>query len=149
MRLEPPIAQDLSLFTSTCCLVGHTHLPLVCTARAGENASLRIRRPSADERITAGPDRLIVNIGSVGTSFVDPQLASYLLIDDPGNGAAPTLTFRSVPYPTDQFMSKLRSSSAPPELVLDRQRQFSEPSPIALRALEAHRQWYGDLIPVS
>jgi diadenosine tetraphosphatase ApaH/serine/threonine PP2A family protein phosphatase len=143
-KLEPPGIEDLRRFASRFCLVGHTHLPLVCAAaddRAGA-ATLQVSRPPANETRRLEAERAIVNVGSVGRSFVDPLLARYLLIDTHGRDDAPALTFRSVPYAVQRLLGKLEVCGVPPELAAELQTAFEGPTPVRERVLASHRSWY-------
>ena len=147
--LAPPVLGDLARFASRFCLNGHTHLPLVCRAAmpALGETSLQIRRSFPGERIVLDAERAIVNVGSVGTSFVDPRRADYVLVEEPGEAGTVTLSFRSVPYPVESFIAKLHECGLPPPLALRREQGFSELSPVARRTLAAHQELYADLAP--
>ena len=87
-------------------------------------------------------ERAVVNVGSVGSSFVDARLACYLVVDQAAQGEPPTITFRAVPYPVQTFVDKLHSCGVPPELASLRQRWLDGDNPVRDRILATHRQWY-------
>ena len=144
---DPPAVGDLTRFASRYCLVGHTHLPLVCrypTNGAGA-ASVQISRPPTGEPMVLDDDRAIVNVGSVGASFTDPRLACYLMLDEPAGGDAPMLTFRAVAYPVQSFLDKLRDFDIPAELAAGRQLGFDRPNPARERVAALYREWYPEV----
>jgi diadenosine tetraphosphatase ApaH/serine/threonine PP2A family protein phosphatase len=73
-------AANLAHFTTTCCLVGHTHLPAVFSSRRGRQ---RLAYAQDGDELDLGEEgvRFILNPGSVGQPRDHDPRASYLLLD--------------------------------------------------------------------
>ncbi|HEY3108557.1 MAG TPA: metallophosphoesterase family protein [Chloroflexota bacterium] len=133
--LRPPALSDFASFRDRLLLVGHTHLPLLYR-RDGRGHS-RWLDPPVGQPIALGRGRAIANPGSVGSSFVDPGLASALLYD----AARRELTWLAVPYPVGGVLERLRAAGAPAALLAG-QRQYvaGELEPMR-RARAEHEAW--------
>src|SRR5262245_44017827 len=133
--LRPPSAADLASFDGRLLLVGHTHLPLLY--RPGCRARRRWLAPPPGRPIALDGRRAVANPGSVGSSFVDPGLASALLYD----GARGELTWLAVRYAVDDVLTRLRAAGAP-DALLAGQRQYAAGALAPMRAARAeHATW--------
>jgi predicted phosphodiesterase len=141
---DPPGIDDLGCFASSYCLIGHTHLPLLCRFSSDPTDPLpvQIRRPDPGESVLLDAERAIVNVGSVGYSFVDTRLACYALIDVPGGSGAPTLTFRAVRYSVENFVAKLQACGVPSSLAALRIGVFDGSNPIRDQLRAVYGEWY-------
>jgi predicted phosphodiesterase len=102
-------ADNLAAFETTLCLFGHTHLPIVFRASAGEVETVRA---TPDEPITLNGERCLINPGSVGQPRDGNPAASYMLLD-PESGS---LEFRRVAYQVEVTQRLIRDADLPPRL---------------------------------
>jgi diadenosine tetraphosphatase ApaH/serine/threonine PP2A family protein phosphatase len=102
-------ADNLAAFETRLCLFGHTHLPIVFRASAGEVETVRA---TPDEPITLNGERCLINPGSVGQPRDGNPAASYLLLD-PESGS---LEFRRVAYQVEVTQRLIRDADLPPRL---------------------------------
>lgn len=108
--LRPPVASDFATFAGAVCLVGHSHVPYLYVR--GANGERRLVEPpiGVAQEILAG-ERAIANPGSVGSCFVDPNRASYLVYESAGGGTI-RLTWHSLPRPAAELVDRIRSRGA-------------------------------------
>jgi predicted phosphodiesterase len=139
---DPPGVEDLDRFSARYCLVGHTHLPLVCSyaTSKGRDPSVAISRPPANQPVLIDADRAIVNVGSVGSSLHEPNLACYTLIEEPEDGGPATFTFRAVPFPVQRLMDHLRDCGISPQLTEGR--RLGKESRRQARVGDLYLEWY-------
>lgn len=113
--IYPSTAENnFDLFETPYCLVGHTHSPVIF--QQGENESSEVKEilPSIDEPMDLGPERLIINPGSVGQPRDGDPRASYLILDD----EEMTIEYRRVAYPVEKTQAKMIEQGLPSRLVL-------------------------------
>jgi predicted phosphodiesterase len=104
-------------FNTPYCLVGHTHTPGIFRLTPETEGSGPICEQIAldnGEPAKLGPERLIVNPGSVGQPRDGDSRASYaiLRLDEM------TVEHRRVPYPIEETQAKMMSHDLPLRLVL-------------------------------
>lgn len=98
-------------FDTPYCLVGHTHLPAVF-AYDPRRDHCQMRDFSAEEPLSLGDERLIINPGSVGQPRNGDPLASYALLEE-GKG---WLLRRRVAYDVETAQRRIREAGLPPRL---------------------------------
>jgi diadenosine tetraphosphatase ApaH/serine/threonine PP2A family protein phosphatase len=102
-------------FDTPFCFVGHTHTPVIFRlidkgeTKACDSIPTALNRP-----LNLGPERLIINPGSVGQPRDGNQRASYLILDD----QALTIEYRRVEYDIDKTQAKMMEYDMPLRLVL-------------------------------
>jgi predicted phosphodiesterase len=97
------------------CLVGHTHTPVVFRLHEGHGEQKsEALAPALNEPIELGPERLIINPGSVGQPRDGDPRASYALLDD----EPLTIEYRRVTYPWEQTQARMMGHDLPLRLVL-------------------------------
>ena len=101
---------NLALFETAHCLVGHTHVPLVFRQRGGKVEGVHVK---GDMSYSLGPERLVINPGSVGQPRDGDPRASALLIDTEAN----TLDWHRVAYPIEQVQELMEQAGLPRRLV--------------------------------
>ena len=101
---------NLALFETAHCLVGHTHVPLVFRQRGGKVEGVHVK---GDMTYALGPERLVINPGSVGQPRDGDPRASALLIDTEAN----TLDWHRVAYPIEQVQQLMEQEGLPRRLV--------------------------------
>jgi diadenosine tetraphosphatase ApaH/serine/threonine PP2A family protein phosphatase len=96
-----------------CCLVGHTHVPVLYTLQDGE-FTVRVRRPVSGEavRLPEG-GRAIVNPGSVGQPRDGDPRAAYAILDT----VEATWLLRRVAYPIEVTQAHMREAGLPERLI--------------------------------
>jgi predicted phosphodiesterase len=102
-------------FDTRFCLVGHTHTPVIFRlneANGGDRCETLL--PALNRPMKLGPERLIVNPGSVGQPRDGNPAASYALLDT----EAATLEHRRVAYPIEETQAKMMEHDLPLRLVL-------------------------------
>jgi diadenosine tetraphosphatase ApaH/serine/threonine PP2A family protein phosphatase len=92
------------------CLVGHSHIPFVCTA--SENGVLFAEAVSGSP-VELSSEKLIVNPGGVGQPRDADPRASYAVFDS----AANTVTHHRVEYDIQATQEKMRRHGLPPFLI--------------------------------
>jgi predicted phosphodiesterase len=102
---------NLDCFSTTYCLVGHTHVPLVF--RQGREGRLAAVRPDAGTRLTLGEERLIINPGSVGQPRDGDPRASAVLLDMDEQ----TVEWRRIAYPIEKVQELMAEASLPARLI--------------------------------
>lgn len=107
---------NLAHFTTPCCLVGHTHIPLVFVLEHSDSGPVRSRalRPAPGEAFALARQRCIYNPGSVGQPRDRDPRASYALYDSD----AQTLTHYRVPYDVAATQQRMASVGLPDYLIL-------------------------------
>lgn len=116
-------SENLAYFETGCCLVGHTHLPMVFTAGDGDHADGDGEAPEAgncaarhwttDDPVIPGERRLIINPGSVGQPRDGDPRASYALHD----GDRATLVLYRVGYDVRATQKKMQALGLPERLI--------------------------------
>jgi diadenosine tetraphosphatase ApaH/serine/threonine PP2A family protein phosphatase len=106
---------SFSLFDTPFCFVGHTHAPAIfrLSSEGGEEVC-EAMPPASDGPLSLGPERLIINPGSVGQPRDGDPLASYLILDM----EALTVEHHRVPYPIEKTQAKMLEHDLPPRLVV-------------------------------
>ncbi len=99
------------LFSTSACLVGHSHLPLLFEQRPDGSCAGRSLAP--DESVPLDGRRLIINPGGVGQPRDRDPRAAYALYD----GEARTLTHRRVAYNVAATQAAMRRHHLSPSLV--------------------------------
>jgi len=99
-------------FSTPVCLVGHTHVPVVFRLDK-ESARCRAEVPPLAEPIQLGPDRVIINPGSVGQPRDGDPRASYAVLDT----EAKTWEFRRVSYAVEITQERMRAEGLPRYLI--------------------------------
>jgi diadenosine tetraphosphatase ApaH/serine/threonine PP2A family protein phosphatase len=101
-------AANLTYFGTPFCFVGHTHRPAVFWGPSEEGPG-GANEPAADEEISLGERRLIINPGSVGQPRDGDPRASYALLDLERR----TVRFRRVEYDIAATQEKMRQAGLP------------------------------------
>lgn len=99
-------------FSTTTCLVGHTHIPLVFKLD-GERQRCEAMIPPLFGQLTLGSRRMIINPGSVGQPRDGDPWASYALLDT----ANMTWEYRRVPYAVEITQERMRARGLPRRLI--------------------------------
>lgn len=99
-------------FSTPVCLVGHTHVPAVFRLDR-ERECCRAEVPPLAEPIQLGPDRVIINPGSVGQPRDGDPRASYALLDT----EAMTWELRRVSYAVETTQERMRAEGLPRYLI--------------------------------
>jgi diadenosine tetraphosphatase ApaH/serine/threonine PP2A family protein phosphatase len=110
-------------FDTVFCLVGHTHTPVIyrlgnegepkATPRHAAGASCEALLPSK-EAFGLGPERLIINPGSVGQPRDGNPQAGYAILDMDSL----TIEHRRVSYPVEKTQAKMVKHALPTRLVM-------------------------------
>ena len=102
-------------FDTQYCLVGHTHTPVAYRLdnEDGDEVCETIL-PSPDGPLKLGPERLIINPGSVGQPRDGDPRASYLVLDTD----ALTVQHRRVEYAVERTQAKMEKQGLPMRLVV-------------------------------
>jgi diadenosine tetraphosphatase ApaH/serine/threonine PP2A family protein phosphatase len=106
---------NLEYFDTPFCLVGHTHTPALFRLSEGEDESAchaLMLLPNTPRRL--GPERLIINPGSVGQPRDGDPQASYLILDL----ELLQVTHRRVPYPVEKTQAKMMKYDLPTRLAV-------------------------------
>ena len=89
-----------------CCFMGHTHVPGVFTCEDASNSVFPYDFLSLDQlpdyRYKIGPDKVMVNVGSVGHPRDHDPRACYVLLHD-----GELLEFRRVSYDLETTFRKI------------------------------------------
>jgi diadenosine tetraphosphatase ApaH/serine/threonine PP2A family protein phosphatase len=106
-----PVARaNFGAFTTTHCLVGHTHVPLVFRFDDGRIETLQ---PSHGSHLALDERRMIINPGSVGQPRDGDPRACGMLLDTETN----VLEWHRVAYPVATTQQRMREAGLPPRLV--------------------------------
>ncbi|HNS52480.1 MAG TPA: metallophosphoesterase family protein [Anaerolineae bacterium] len=94
------------------CLHGHTHVPVLISlvAQKGRDRVTWAQPPGAP--CSLGPERMLINPGSVGQPRDGDNRASYLILDPD----ALLIEHRRVEYPYEQTQRKMLNRGLPPRL---------------------------------
>jgi predicted phosphodiesterase len=102
-------------FGTPFCFVGHTHAPaLFRRQKEGKAKTCEVLSPDVNSPMHLGPERLIINPGSVGQPRDGDPRASYILLDP----EAQTIEYRRVAYPIEKTQAKMMDHDLPLRLVL-------------------------------
>ncbi len=99
-------------FSTPVCLVGHTHVPVLFRLDE-ESGRCEAELPPLPEPVHLGPERVIVNPGSVGQPRDGDPRASYAMLDT----EAMTWEFRRVSYPVEVAQDRMRAEGLPRPLI--------------------------------
>jgi predicted phosphodiesterase len=110
---------NFDYFQTSYCLVGHTHVPLIFQRPLpGERVpNYQTVVPRASQPIALGPNRLIINPGSVGQPRDGYPQAAYMIYESGASADAGLLTLRRVTYPVVSVQQKMRDAGLPPRLI--------------------------------
>jgi diadenosine tetraphosphatase ApaH/serine/threonine PP2A family protein phosphatase len=112
--LYPPIARlNYAHFTTTYCLVGHTHVPVAFRFFEQEGTCVA-EQLSEEGAQSLGEGRLIINPGSVGQPRDGDARAGYAILDTD----ALTLEYRRVHYDVSQIQRLMETASLPQRNIL-------------------------------
>ncbi|MDZ7295974.1 MAG: metallophosphatase family protein [candidate division KSB1 bacterium] len=103
---------NFAYFSTSVCLVGHTHIPLIFELDEQRNRCETIFPPSF-EPLTLDQHRLIINPGSVGQPRDGDPRASYALLDT----ESLTWELRRVAYPVEVTQERMRARGLPRRLI--------------------------------
>ena len=92
------------------CLVGHTHVPIIC--RMDDAQDIAVIPPRPDAPLSLRQDSLLINPGSVGQPRDGDPRASYAIYDS----ETETLTHRRAEYDVEKTQRKIISLGLPPFL---------------------------------
>jgi diadenosine tetraphosphatase ApaH/serine/threonine PP2A family protein phosphatase len=102
-------------FETPFCLVGHTHTPVVFRLiNDDDRVYCEELAPSPDGPLELGPERALINPGSVGQPRDGDPRASYLILDT----GALTIQHRRVEYALDKTQAKMEVHGLPNRLVV-------------------------------
>jgi diadenosine tetraphosphatase ApaH/serine/threonine PP2A family protein phosphatase len=102
-------------FGTPFCFVGHTHTPVIFRLSLDEDAATcEPLLPSLNGSLLLGPERLIINPGSVGQPRDGDPRASYAILDD----ETLTIEYHRVAYPIEKTQAKMMEHNLPLRLVL-------------------------------
>jgi predicted phosphodiesterase len=94
------------------CFHGHTHIPIAVRQASQKGRDRVIWSQPSEKACTLGPERMLVNPGSVGQPRDGNHHASYLLLDP----EALVIEYRRVEYPYMQTQDKMRERGLPARL---------------------------------
>jgi predicted phosphodiesterase len=101
---------NINRFSTTHCLVGHTHVPLVYRQNASK---VEPWLPARASRLELDERRALINPGSVGQPRDGDRRASGMLLDTDDM----TAEWRRVEYPIDSVQELMRKAGLPKRLV--------------------------------
>jgi predicted phosphodiesterase len=107
-------AANLDAFETRLCLFGHTHLPVAFRAVDGEIDGV-IGLPDTEAQL--GPERALLNPGSVGQPRDGLRDAAYAVLELDGSDGTATFAFRRVAYDIDRTQRLMREAGLPVRLV--------------------------------
>ncbi|MCP4421820.1 MAG: metallophosphoesterase family protein, partial [Chloroflexi bacterium] len=114
--LDPITAsENFSWFETDFCLVGHTHVPVMFEERLNGFRKVNVRPPNyfqTREAFFLGPERLIINPGSVGQPRDSDPRAAYALLDTEDM----TWFYRRVSYPVREVQERMEKYGMPKRL---------------------------------
>ena len=116
--LDPLTAsENFNWFDTEYCLVGHTHVPVMFEERLNGFRQVNVYPPhyaaGHSGTLTLGPERLIINPGSVGQPRDSDPRAAYALLDT----EAMTWRYERVPYPVREVQERMERHGMPKRLV--------------------------------
>lgn len=103
-------ATNFGYFDTPCCLVGHTHVPVIFHL---DDKQIIPQRPEYDVPIKLGGNRCIINPGSVGQPRDADPRAAYALLDT----ETMAWEFRRVAYPIAETQEQMRAIRMPTKLI--------------------------------
>ena len=107
-------AANLDAFDTRLCLFGHTHMPVAFRAVDGD-IDVTLGLPGTAARL--GPERAMLNPGSVGQPRDGLRDAAYGVLELSGAPGDDTFEFRRVPYDLDLTQRLMREAGLPMRLV--------------------------------
>jgi diadenosine tetraphosphatase ApaH/serine/threonine PP2A family protein phosphatase len=106
--------RNFEYFSTSVCLVGHTHVPVLFTLDEEHDRAETVL-PPPPEPVELGPERTIVNPGSVGQPRDGDPRASYAMLDTDEM----TWEFRRIKYSIEITQERMRAKGLP-QLLIDR-----------------------------
>lgn len=106
--------RNFEYFSTSVCLVGHTHVPVLFTLDEEHDRAEPVL-PPLPEPVELGPERTIVNPGSVGQPRDGDPRGSYAMLDTDEM----TWEFRRVKYSIEITQERMRAKGLP-QLLIDR-----------------------------
>ena len=103
---------NFAYFSTSICLVGHTHIPFVFELDEPRRRCETMVSPFHNP-VTLGPGRMIINPGSVGQPRDGNRRASYAMLDTENM----TWEFRRVLYPIEITQERMRARGLPRRLI--------------------------------
>ncbi len=104
--------QNFEHFSTPVCLVGHTHVPVLFELDE-ERGRARAVLPPFPQPVALGPERAIINPGSVGQPRDGDPRASYAVL----NLDEMTWELRRVRYPIEITQKRMRAEGLPQRLI--------------------------------
>jgi diadenosine tetraphosphatase ApaH/serine/threonine PP2A family protein phosphatase len=104
--------RNFEYFSTPVCLVGHTHVPVLFTLDE-EHDRADVLLPPLPEPVELGPERVIVNPGSVGQPRDGDPRASYAFLDTDEM----TWEFHRGSYPIGITQERMRAKGLPQRLI--------------------------------
>jgi predicted phosphodiesterase len=113
--LTPAVAHiNFDFFDTPICLMGHTHVPVVYRYHASREAHTTSAEALPENTpLALGPERMMINPGSIGQPRDGDPRAAYALLD-PDAG---TLTHRRVEYDVGATQAKMQQANLPARLI--------------------------------
>jgi len=115
--LDPLTAsENFNWFETDYCLVGHTHVPVMFEERLNGFRRVNVRPPNysqGHETCPLGPERLIINPGSVGQPRDSDPRAAYALLDTDKM----IWFYQRVSYPVREVQERMEKCGMPKRLV--------------------------------
>ena len=116
--LDPLTAsENFNWFETEFCLVGHTHVPVIFEELLNGFRKVNVLPPSygrgRSNALYLGPERLIINPGSVGQPRDSDPRAAYALLDT----EAMTWSYQRVPYAIHEVQERMEKFGMPKRLV--------------------------------
>lgn len=115
--LDPLTAsENFNWFETDFCLVGHTHVPVMFEERLNGFRKVNIHQPIYSQKMNAiplGPERLIINPGSVGQPRDSDPRAAYALLDTDNM----TWIYQRVAYPVREVQERMEKHGMPKRLI--------------------------------
>ena len=115
--LDPMTAsENFNWFETDFCLVGHTHVPVIFEEQLNGYRRVNVRPPNygdGREAFALGPERLIINPGSVGQPRDSDPRAAYALLDT----ESMIWTYQRVAYPIREVQEQMEKCGMPTRLV--------------------------------
>jgi diadenosine tetraphosphatase ApaH/serine/threonine PP2A family protein phosphatase len=108
----PRVQSSFSFFTTRYCLVGHSHVAIAF--QMNERNRCVTYLPSHSSAFVLGPQRMILNPGSVGQPRDQDPRAAYSII----NTDTLEWEWHRVEYDVESVQSRMQSAKLPPRLIL-------------------------------
>jgi predicted phosphodiesterase len=106
------VRENFKYFNTSCCLIGHSHQPLLF--RQSVKGELSLKRLQDREVIQLGAERLIINPGGVGQPRDSDPRAAYALYDSD----AKTISLHRVAYDIKSVQQRMIQAGLPLRLVV-------------------------------